>query len=67
MTEETSDKPRRYRGKGRKPAKEARIDIRCLPEEKALFLRLGGSKAFRAWLSSHSGDGVVSGKSERKA
>lgn len=47
MEEKTT---RRYRGKGRKPAKVERVFIRVTAAEKAQYLALGGSKAFRLWL-----------------
>ena len=42
--------PRRFRGKGKKPAKDERVFIRVTAAEKAQYLALGGSKAFRLWL-----------------
>jgi len=48
MDEKTT--PRRYRGKGKKPAKAERIFIRVTAAEKTQYLALGGSKAFRLWL-----------------
>lgn len=54
MEEKTT--PRRYRGKGKKPAKEERIYIRVTAQEKAQYLALGGSKAFRRWLNETATD-----------
>jgi hypothetical protein len=47
---------RRHRGKGRKPAREERLYIRVTAAEKAQYLALGGSKAFRRWLKETTTD-----------